>query len=730
SAQRELQQAVCRISKSSQQSYYYVPQIWCLWDDNGFLVTSSQAALEETQRGITTVNTIGRADYADNAGTAFQISDKSNRTWLVPLAQCSTWLDFVACFSTLTDDFEANYYVTYCQVIQHPKDWQNLVELAKKQTLLHLAVRRRRTYSNVSRQSFHSSNSSNTSDEEGSLRSEASSNNGTPSGSPTIAGSILAQRQEMTGSTSVTLDREHRIANTNLHDLKGKINTTRKSAENNNADMQSIIVEDFHLFYWLAAYPMLHADKHRSSAIAGRKRKQKGAISLSLDHERLLQSTNQVHAYLRRKNKIGKRASETDGSQTMTQRRILRLTKQLFTFWFPLSHSSSMTNKYWGAVIQLLHHQENLRIFRAFSRQLLEIKTKTESLARILLLGPYPGEMSLPIEFTRAWIHLLSFWTLITTYHPEDYFSTELSKCLNLIKLGRSKILSSRLPSPLESFEAVLPIGIVSLLVNKTVMEARDSSSDIALTYHAYLGELEQEVNRKPYNRAHQEKLTSAREEINCVLKVLEDQETCVKRLLSALSSRGVLYGPPSLSPRRERYLLQDCLGRIRDKIRDFDAMDEQARALAAFSLHRIESNRDRQESAILIFTIVTIIFLPLSFVTSFFGMKTSDIRDMSTSQWLFWASAIPLTLIVLGISFFVAKNIETLKDIWQSLPDRWRAKSPAAAPNIYESGQAATELIPVLATGSQHRQTPPLYREHGNRIGHARRKSRIAGAD
>ncbi|KAL9009402.1 MAG: hypothetical protein Q9180_009402, partial [Flavoplaca navasiana] len=52
--------------------------------------------------------------------------------------------DFVANFSTLTDDFEANYYVIYCKVIQHPEDWQNLVENAKKQKLLDLAIRPRR----------------------------------------------------------------------------------------------------------------------------------------------------------------------------------------------------------------------------------------------------------------------------------------------------------------------------------------------------------------------------------------------------------------------------------------------------------------------------------------------------------------------------------------------------------------------------------------------------------
>lgn len=37
------------------------------------------------------------------------------------------------------------------------------------------------------------------------------------------------------------------------------------------------------------------------------------------------------------------------------------------------------------------------------------------------------------------------------------------------------------------------------------------------------------------------------------------------------------------------------------------------------------------------LFIIVTIIFLPLSFVSSFFGMNTSDIRNINDSQKVFW---------------------------------------------------------------------------------------------
>ena len=78
-----------------------------------------------------------------------------------------------------------------------------------------------------------------------------------------------------------------------------------------------------------------------------------------------------------------------------------------------------------------------------------------------------------------------------------------------------------------------------------------------------------------------------------------------------------------------------------------------------------IDSNKDRQEAAIYAFTIVTIIFLPLSFVSGFLGMNTSDMRTMSQKQWVFWAVAIPLTLVIVIISLLWAGE---LKNAWDAL--------------------------------------------------------------
>lgn len=85
-----------------------------------------------------------------------------------------------------------------------------------------------------------------------------------------------------------------------------------------------------------------------------------------------------------------------------------------------------------------------------------------------------------------------------------------------------------------------------------------------------------------------------------------------------------------------------------------------------------IESNKDRQEAAIYIFTIVTIVFLPLSFVSSVLGMNTSDIRNTGRGQWLFWAAAIPLTFSIIVICLLFTGDLFNLAN-WarQLLPQR-----------------------------------------------------------
>lgn len=62
---------------------------------------------------------------------------------------------------------------------------------------------------------------------------------------------------------------------------------------------------------------------------------------------------------------------------------------------------------------------------------------------------------------------------------------------------------------------------------------------------------------------------------------------------------------------------------------------------------------QDWRDNAAVVFTVITIIFLPLSFVASVLGMNTSEIRSMTFNQWVFWASAIPFTLLVICVTLY-----------------------------------------------------------------------------
>lgn len=73
---------------------------------------------------------------------------------------------------------------------------------------------------------------------------------------------------------------------------------------------------------------------------------------------------------------------------------------------------------------------------------------------------------------------------------------------------------------------------------------------------------------------------------------------------------------------------------------------------LKASLVQAIEILDEGHGRAIRVFTIVTLVFLPLSFVTSFMGMNTTDIRDTTYDQSIYWATALPVTVVTVVVAF------------------------------------------------------------------------------
>jgi len=104
---------------------------------------------------------------------------------------------------------------------------------------------------------------------------------------------------------------------------------------------------------------------------------------------------------------------------------------------------------------------------------------------------------------------------------------------------------------------------------------------------------------------------------------------------------------------------LSDPAQQLQDNLRreymDLCELRDNANTLVNRTIQLVNIRLEDHGKAILVFTIVTIIFLPLSFVSSFFGMNTKDIRDMNHTQGLFWLISGCLTVGVVGFAIFLA---------------------------------------------------------------------------
>ena len=85
-----------------------------------------------------------------------------------------------------------------------------------------------------------------------------------------------------------------------------------------------------------------------------------------------------------------------------------------------------------------------------------------------------------------------------------------------------------------------------------------------------------------PYSRVHQEKLTLFREELQCVLKVLESQVDIFKGLSLFLEQPSDTKSAPN-QRWREAYIIQDSIESVNGKIQRFNEMHSGADDLARF---------------------------------------------------------------------------------------------------------------------------------------------------
>jgi Mg2+ and Co2+ transporter CorA len=93
----------------------------------------------------------------------------------------------------------------------------------------------------------------------------------------------------------------------------------------------------------------------------------------------------------------------------------------------------------------------------------------------------------------------------------------------------------------------------------------------------------------------------------------------------------------------------------ISERIIDCVELRQRASRLAVQNVQLVETQQDDNSKAILVFTVVTITFLPLTFVTGFFGMNLVGISGTTNSVKHFWVIAVPVTFGVVVMCLLIA---------------------------------------------------------------------------
>ncbi|KAI0883680.1 uncharacterized protein GGS22DRAFT_194936 [Annulohypoxylon maeteangense] len=191
-----------------------------------------------------------------------------------------------------------------------------------------------------------------------------------------------------------------------------------------------------------------------------------------------------------------------------------------------------------------------------------------------------------------------------------------------------------------------------------------DTDTDVLQVYHEYTSKLRYQTYRRPRRRVFldihrlQEDLEALHNVVLSQIQVLDNY----KRLLSPTSFRVTDTSREGLFRIESRYI-DSHMDKLQDQNEEIRVQRERMKFLKEQVKQTIEILEENHGKAIRVFTIVTVFFLPLSFVSSFFGMNTTDIRDTEYDQRFFWTVALPVTFVVLALAFFYGYKGDTIED-------------------------------------------------------------------
>ncbi|KAF5620819.1 Mg2+ transporter like zinc transport [Fusarium sp. NRRL 52700] len=247
----------------------------------------------------------------------------------------------------------------------------------------------------------------------------------------------------------------------------------------------------------------------------------------------------------------------------------------------------------------------------------------------------------------------LSMWRRIVNYIRHGSEATSATtEVLYRPNMGRNR------PETLQDLENELAVAIANL--NRYHGTAQ---SELQATREGRISQLEWLV-RDSVSQSQIYQISAISDELRILKEILHSQmqvvsqvaQSLAKAMASSTSAKAVKgkepesvethalpgTGKESLGHERVTQIFNSLQKKSQLRHRklayDIEKLQDTTERLKSQAALFIKIKAEDQSVAIYVFTFITVVFLPLSFATSYMGMNTSDIRDMKQGQWIFWA--------------------------------------------------------------------------------------------
>ncbi|KAL2151435.1 hypothetical protein VTH82DRAFT_6533 [Thermothelomyces myriococcoides] len=254
----------------------------------------------------------------------------------------------------------------------------------------------------------------------------------------------------------------------------------------------------------------------------------------------------------------------------------------------------------------------------------------------------------------------------------------------------------------------VVLCGILSSLAIRPVIRNGQKQEDVADLYRKAQQVLSLNAGERP-DKHLLRSIRFGREELDAIQRLYAYQKRAIEDLV--LLCADSTYTDGQRSKRRdsqhpfaramERSVVSNLNAeskRIDELAKTFSRLEEQT----AWSIEIYDSDHNK---AIFVFGVVTIVFLPLSFFTSYFGMNTVDIREMGSDQADFWTVALPISVGVVGLTMVVAYFGDRIRNWFSQFANQHLLATPSWT--AAEAATAATTSPAERITASPHLSQP-----------------------